>query len=223
MKRTVQRNIIVLIAVSLINLLILFIRNRVTDDTTYNFLLFNLFLGFLPLLFAFILYQFSAKFKTWMVMAGSFIWLLFYPNAPYMLTDFIHVNAQSTSVIYDALIIFSISILSLFYGFYSLKIIHLIWYSRYNRKVANAVILFSILLSSFGIYLGRILRLNSWDLFTKPFKVMADIFGHLWPVSENPSTYYIILLFSVIQVIFLWTVHNMEEMDYTPSASKVKS
>lgn len=223
MKRTVQKNVSVLIIVTIINLIILFIRNKVTADSTYNFLLFNLFLGFLPLLFAFILYQFSAKFKTWMVIAGSFIWLLFYPNAPYMLTDFIHVNAQSTTVIYDALIIFSISILSLFYGFYSMKIIHLIWYSRYNRKVANAVILFSILLSSFGIYLGRILRLNSWDLFTRPFKVMADIFGHLWPVSENPSTYYIILLFSVIQLVFLWTVHNMEEMDDAPSASKVKS
>ncbi len=223
MKRTVQKNVIVLIIVTIINLIILFIRNKVTTDTTYNFLLFNLFLGFLPLLFAFILYQFSAKLKTWMVIAGSFIWLLFYPNAPYMLTDFIHVNAQSTSVIYDALIIFSISILSLFYGFYSLKIIHLIWYSRYNRKVANVVVLFSILLSSFGIYLGRILRLNSWDLFTKPFKVMADIFGHLWPVSDNPSTYYIILLFSVIQVIFLWTVHDMEKMDDNASAAKVKS
>lgn len=222
MNRTIQKNMILMVIVTVVNLLILVVRNRVMEDTTYNFLLFNLFLGFLPLLFSYILYLVKSKLSTALLIAGSFVWLLFYPNAPYMLTDFIHVNSQSTTVIYDSLIIFSISILSLFYGFYSLKIIHLLWISLYNRKVANVVVVFSILMSSFGIYLGRILRLNSWDLFTKPFQVIADIFGHLWPVTENPSTYYIILLFSIIQIIFLWTAHDMDKMDDFPSASKIK-
>jgi uncharacterized membrane protein len=216
MKRTVQKNMIVLLIVTAVYLLILFTRNWVTDNTTYNFLLWNLFLGFLPLFFAFTLYLFNAKAGTFILFAGSFLWLLFYPNSPYMLTDFIHLNAQKPSAIYDAIIFFSISILSLFYGFFSLKIIHLIWYSRYNRKAANAIIIFSILLSSFGIYLGRILRVNSWDLFTKPLKVMADIFGHMWPVTKNPSTYYIIVLFTIIQVTLLWTIHDMDKLDEKP-------
>lgn len=216
MKRTVQKNMVVLLIVTAVDLLILFTRNWITDNTTYNFLLWNLFLGFLPLFFAYVLYLYNSKAGTLVLMAGSFLWLLFYPNAPYMLTDFIHLNAQSTSAIYDALIFFSISILSLFYGFFSLKIIHLIWYSRYNHKVANSIVIFAILLSSFGIYLGRILRLNSWNLFTKPLQVIADIFGHMWPVTKNPSTYYIIVLFTVIQVTLLWTIHDMDKLDEKP-------
>lgn len=215
-----KRAIIVLVIVSLINITMLFVRNAIENDPSYNFLLWNLFLGFLPLFFAYIVLLFNKGLSPFLLIAGSFLWLLFYPNAPYMMSDLIHVQAQSVTVIYDTLIIFSISTLALFYGFYSIKFIYTVWKDHYSPNSALTLVLVSIFLSSLGIYLGRILRLNSWDLFTKPLKVFADIFDHLWPVSENPTTYYIIILFSTIQIIILLLIRNMNTVQTDPIPEK---
>ncbi|MCC6814980.1 MAG: DUF1361 domain-containing protein [Saprospiraceae bacterium] len=205
-----QKSLITLGVVTVLNILMLLIRNAIENDNSYNFLFFNLFLGLVPLLVAFVALFLRQNKSIYVLVAISFIWLLFYPNAPYMITDLIHVQAGSHTVVYDALIIFSISILSLFYGFFSLKIVHDIWISKFSKKVAYSFLMFSIVLASFGIYLGRILRLNSWDLFTNPWKVVVDIFEHLWPLSKNPTTYYIIILFSLIQIIILYLTKDLD-------------
>jgi uncharacterized membrane protein len=175
-----------------------------------NFLIWNLFLAFLPLLFAWLLYQFAAKMNKVVIILCSLVWLLFYPNAPYMISDLIHVQQLDPLVLYDAMIIFSFAILALFFGFYSLKIIHVLYQQIAGRKTAHTVVWVSIILSSAGIYLGRILRLNSWDLFTHPLQVLATIFEHLFPVGKNPTTYIIIVLYSVIQFILLIMTKDMD-------------
>jgi len=68
-------------------------------------------------------------------------------------------------------------------------------------------------LSSTGIYLGRILRLNSWDFFTHPIKTLQVIFNHLFPVTKNPSTYLVIFLFSIIQFILLIMMKDFDEIE----------
>jgi uncharacterized membrane protein len=154
--------------------------------------------------------MYSKKLNNFWLISGTSLWLLFYPNAPYMITDFIHVQAESGSVIYDALLIFSISMLSLFYGFYSIKLIQKVLLSHITKTKTNTIIAVSLLLSSFGIYLGRILRLNSWDVFTEPIKTIGVIFDHLFPITKNPVTYVIIILFTLIQ----WFLFNlMQEID----------
>lgn len=196
--------------VSITNIAILLIRNAIVKDSAYNFLLFNLFLGVIPLLTSLIALYYNKTIRLIPLCILSGLWLLFYPNAPYMITDLIHVQAGSQTVVYDTLIIFSISILSLFYGFFSLKIIHDIWIQHFSKKLAYIFVSISILLASFGIYLGRILRLNSWDLFTEPWKVISDIAAHLWPPNENPSTYYIIILFTIIQGFILYLTRDLD-------------
>src|SRR4051812_31496941 len=115
--------VIVLALVTVFDLVILLIRNMVEQTSTYNFLLWNLFLAFVPLAIAWIIHFALNKVSKIIIVIGSIVWLMFYPNAPYMISDLIHVNSASTNVLYDTLIIFSFSILALFYGFYSLKII----------------------------------------------------------------------------------------------------
>jgi len=191
----------------------LFIRNLAEGNTIYNFLLWNLFLAFLPLLMAWIIYLFVGKLNKVIIIIASFLWLLFYPNAPYMISDLIHVDNKNAMVLYDTLIIFSFSMLALFYGFYSVKIIHFCYRQITSKRIAHIVIVASILLSSAGIYLGRILRLNSWDLFTHPLQTIKTIFEHLWPINENPTTYIVILLFGFIQFILLIMMKDMDEID----------
>jgi uncharacterized membrane protein len=211
--RLPARYFLVLGIITAFNLLILFIRNKAEGNVTYNFLMFNLFLAFLPLLFAVLTHLLLRKAHMIWLVAGSLIWLLFYPNAPYMISDLIHVNSTSNMVIYDTLIIFSFAVLAIFYGFFSLKIIHLCFKQRTGNRTANYLMLLAILISSAGIYLGRILRLNSWDLFTRPFEVAKTTVDHLLPVYENPETYAIIILFSGIQFMFLIMMRDVESTE----------
>ncbi len=194
-------------------LLSLVVRNLAEGNAVYNFLLWNLFLAFLPLLIAWIIFLFLGKLNKFVIIIVSLLWLLFYPNAPYMISDLIHVNNTSALVLYDTLIIFSFSMLALFYGFYSLKIIHFSYRKITSKRMAHLVITASILLSSAGFYLGRILRLNSWDLFTQPLQTLRTIFYHLWPINENPTTYIVILLFSFIQFLLLIMMKDMDEIE----------
>ncbi len=197
--------------VTVVNIALLFIRNSIENNTQYNFLLWNLFLGFVPFLVAYLLLLFNEKIKLFLFLFLNALWLLFYPNAPYMMTDLIHVQAQSSTVIYDTLIIYSIATLSLFYGFYSLLWVIQQWQQLFSKSVGIFVLISSIILSGLGNYLGRILRLNSWDLFTHPGKVMMDIWHHLWPVSANPITYYILGLFTIIQLMLFWLIYSFRK------------
>ena len=198
-----------------INVLVLLVRNLVVENHFYNFLLWNLFLGFVPLIIAWLLSYFSNKAGKILLVLGSLVWLLFYPNAPYMISDLIHVNKDSPIVLYDTMIIFSFAMLSLFYGFYSLKLIHGLYKKISNTTMAHTVITVTILLSSFGFYLGRILRLNSWDIFTKPLEVLQMVLEHLFPVHKNPVTYVVVFLFSAVQIMLLNMIRDLDEVEST--------
>jgi uncharacterized membrane protein len=214
--RVARKYFLVLAIITCVNMIILFIRNKVEGNATYNFLMFNLFLAFLPLLFATATYFLLKKAGMILLVAASLLWLLFYPNAPYMISDLIHINNTEKLVLYDTLIIFSFSVLAIFFGFFSLKIIHLCFKARVGNKTATTLIIVSIVISSAAIYLGRILRLNSWDLFTRPLVVAKAIFDHLLPVNKNPQTYAIILLFSGIQFMFLIMMRDVESIEVPP-------
>lgn len=213
MKHKLLRNY--LVALGIITgfcLATLAIRNKVENDTTYNFLLWNLFLAFVPLAVAWVTYFFMDRLGKVMIFLLAALWLLFYPNAPYMISDMIHVNKTSSMVLYDALILFMYAALALFYGFCSMKIIHLVFKKRVGKKTAHFVVAVSILLSAAGIYLGRILRLNSWDLFTHPLATLQVIFDHLFPVTKNPVTYVVIFLFSIVQAMLWVMMKDLEEI-----------
>ncbi len=190
----------------------IFIRNIVENNFKYNFLIWNLFLGFLPFLIAIIIQQFEKQINNLLLIIGSAMWLLFYPNSPYIITNLIHIQASSTSVLYDTLLIFSFSMLSLFFGFYSLKLLQTVLIKKISKNITYIILFVSLLLSSFGIYLGRILRLNSWDVFVKPLKVFSTVFEHLFPITKNPETYTIIILFSLIQLFLLFLMKDIDEV-----------
>jgi uncharacterized membrane protein len=214
MKQKLPRNyLVVLILVTAFDVIALFVRNLYEQNNEYNFLLWNLFLAFVPLIIAWITYYMGNKGSILPVAILSFLWLLFYPNAPYMISDLIHVNDNSPVILYETLLLFSFAMLALFYGFYSLKIIHLVFKFRIGTLAANIVIWICIVLSSTGIYLGRVLRLNSWNFFTHPIQTMQTIFDHLFPIAKNPSTYLVIFLFSIIQFILLIMMKDFDEVE----------
>lgn len=194
-------------------LVILVVRNLVVGDTKFNFLGFNLFLGFTPLFVSLILFTFYKRMNKFWIGLLAFVWLIFYPNAPYMITDLIHLDGVASYVVYDAIIVFSFSMLSLFFGFYSIKFIQKVFQNVWSKRLATVALVASILLSSFGIYLGRVLRLNSWDLFTEPVKTILRILEQLAPEPENYQTYVMIALFSCVQFLLLSVINSTEEIE----------
>ena len=211
--KNIPKYLKVLALITVINVAALFIRNLVLGDHTYNFLMWNLFLGFLPLLVAILLDHFNKKISIFLFWFASLIWLLFYPNAPYMISDLIHVNIDQQAVLYDTLIIFSLAMLSLFYGFLSLKTMHALFKERRGERIANTAIVASLLLSSLGFYMGRVLRFNSWDAFTHPFKVLKEVWENLWPIGDNLTAYVVIIMFGGIQYMLLVMMKDVNDIE----------
>lgn len=157
-----------------------------TGQLTYAFLLWNLFLAFLPLGIAMLSYRYA--WQSWRLAMASLLWLLFFPNAPYLITDIYHLsNLTGAPGWFDALMLFSAATTGLAMAFISLQLMEKQWQciwrqkylstqstaSRLRYRLAAIVLLF--FLTAFGIYLGRILRYNSWDLFTDTHDLAHDI------------------------------------------------
>lgn len=151
------------------------LRNGTVD---YNYLVWNLFLAWLPLLFALWLSRVLRikLWSSWEALVASFLWLLFLPNSFYMISDFIHLqNISTVDVLYDAVMFTSFIYLGLILGFSSLYLVHLQLRKRFSLPATAGWVGLVLLLASFAIYLGRDLRWNSWDLLTNPAGLLFDI------------------------------------------------
>jgi uncharacterized membrane protein len=158
-------------------------RGHHTGDTYYRFLVWNLFLAWLPLAFALAAYVLARGSRGPGVVVLGVLWLLFFPNAPYMLTDFIHLDDSPAAPLwYDALMLASFAWTALVLGFASLYLMQMIWSRAAGPAISWLGVLASLALASFGVYLGRFLGFNSWDALVRP-RVVADVIRH---DLENP-------------------------------------
>jgi uncharacterized membrane protein len=147
-----------------------------TSRIGYLFLVWNVFLAYLPLLFVRLLGRHLAcDTRKKPVVAGlAVLWLLFFPNAPYMITDLIYFsnasyfvkNGYTTSVLAWAMLVFIGfgALFGILMGLKSFYEMHQIILRHKGKKIAYAAIIVTSLLSGFAIYIGRILRFNSWDI-----------------------------------------------------------
>jgi uncharacterized membrane protein len=162
-----------------------------TDTKVFLFLNWNLFLAFIPWALTSLVIikpKFQKSRLTLIVLLGS--WLLFFPNAPYILTDLFHLRLKSSMPIwFDLILILSFAWTGLLFGFLSLWDIEK--FSRNFMKRTYVIIISAVLLfiGSFGIYVGRFLRRNSWDILTEPFKLMYDIGDRFINPFEHPRTW----------------------------------
>lgn len=178
-----------------------------TQELDYIFLIWNLFLAGLPYLFAKLSLPYSQEKKNkYSILLWLGLWLLFLPNSFYILTDFVHLRRSATHLVYfDMVVIASFAVTGLMYGFYSVFTMK----SHLNRfvptKFRAPALLAVYLLCGFGIYLGRVLRWNSWDILTQPKSLAYDI-GHMvvHPLA-NLQSWGVTVAFGV----FLFTLHHI--------------
>ena len=174
-----------------------------TGKYVFLFLIWNLFLAFVPWFVSSLIYFLDNSKKNVIIVLLPF-WLLFFPNAPYIVTDIIHLKPLSGALPwFDLILLFSYSFAGLFYGFVSLDLIEVKLKQIFNIKYPQIISVFVIYLSAFGIYLGRFLRWNSWDILTNFGAVLKDLF---LPIA-NPFLYgntwlFIFLLGSLFNLIY---------------------
>ena len=177
-----------------------------SETNVFLFLNWNLFLAFIPwaLTSLVMLRPKIQKFRiTLFILLAS--WLLFFPNAPYILTDLFHLRLKSSMPIwFDLILILSFAWTGLLFGFLSLWDIERIL-QNFTKK--SYVILISIGLlfaGSFGIYLGRFLRWNSWDIVREPFTLMYEIGDRFINPFEHPRTWGMTLFMGLfLNIIYL--------------------
>ncbi|MEZ4677591.1 MAG: DUF1361 domain-containing protein [Caldilineaceae bacterium] len=179
--------------------------------TTYSFLIWNLFLAWIPLCSALGFWALPRS-RTPGVGLLSFAlflcWLAFFPNAPYIVTDFLHLTERNNVPLwYDLLLIFSFAWNGLVLGFTSLWIVQVVIAQRWGQWLSWFIVLCTLAVSGFGIYLGRFLRWNSWDLLTNPQLLAADIVHLVSNPLAHPRTVVMTLLFSSFLMLAYLTLN----------------
>ena len=170
-----------------------------TGSGYYLFLLGNLFLACVPLFFSTALRLGNRLRWHWTIMAGlACLWLLFLPNAPYILTDILHLTrASQAPAWYDLALLLSCAGTGLLVGYLSLNDVEGIVARKFSPVAGWIFALVSLLLSGFAIYLGRFLRWNSWDVLFTPTLVL-DIAGAILHPRDHVRPLSVTLIFGVI-------------------------
>lgn len=177
------------------------IRLLATGVSRYWFVPENLLLAWLALGFGWVLVQQLEHrgWLNWRTLSLTALWLLFLPNAWYVMTDFIHVfDTGEISYIYDIAMISILTLTGFLLGFTSLFMVHRQIYKRLGALNSATVIGIVILLSSFAIYLGRDLRWNAWDIFTNPSGLILSITDRLINPFGFPRAFNVTAIFFVV-------------------------
>jgi uncharacterized membrane protein len=174
-----------------------FVRFVYTGSFSFIFLLWNLFLAWLPVLFALLARrQRTSRLGRW-VWGG--LWLLFFPNAPYLLTDLLHLGRiGQVPIWYDLIMLLTFALAGLFLGFASLFWLHGLVAKTWNRWTGWLFVLVVLGLSSFGVYIGRFLRWNSWDLLLNPTILLRDLADHLLVRNQFLETAVVTVLLTAV-------------------------
>jgi uncharacterized membrane protein len=166
---------------------------------TYAFMVWNLFLAWMPLFFA-IAASLGRRSPLLLIIFG-FLWLLFLPNAPYLITDLMHLRpVGAIPAWYDAIMLFSFALSGLLLGLHSLSLMQEIVEGRWGFFKGWIFVISAAVLSSFGIYVGRFLRWNSWDVFVDPFRLSADIMASLSTPFAIFKALVVVSLFSIVTI-----------------------
>jgi uncharacterized membrane protein len=146
-----------------------------TGERYYVYLDWNLFLAWIPLWIAqFLTVQYQSRpVNTLGLCLGFAAWLLFFPNSPYLITDLIHLkNSPDHLIWYDALMHFVFALTGLLAGIYSMVLVHRLIRPLVGVKRSWVVMAGATVASSYGLFLGRVGRWNSWDIVNHPIALL---------------------------------------------------
>lgn len=190
---------------------LLALRGMRAQNVTFFFLFWNLFLAAIPFAAA----EAFSRAKWHLTRWPAFVlWLLFLPNAPYIVTDFIHLRARPPVPLwYDVLLLISCAGTGLLLGYGSVMLVQRTIARRFSVRLGWLVSAVALVLSAFGIYLGRFVRFNSWEVVTAPMPLFADIAHRLMNPMTHPRTFAVTILYGVALLLGYMGLHVLAERE----------
>lgn len=173
------------------------------------FLVWNIFLAWIPFILScfFNYYRYKQKWKQAIIFIS---WLLFFPNALYIVTDLVHIDRVSVVPWwYDVVLLFLSSLIGIVLGFVSLRKVEQFLLTYFTNRIVKPLIVLLLVLGSFGVYLGRFERWNSWDVVHNPFGLAVNIMQCIINPIENYRVWGITLLFSVTYAVLYFFMCNL--------------
>jgi len=212
-----------LVAASVLSIGTLVARPHETHNFHYMFLVWNLFLAWVPLGAAYFAFTLARQGIGARVGALLVVWLLFFPNAPYVLTDFKHLHEPGhghAPLWYDALMLTSFAWTALMLGFTSLYLVHAIVVRRVRTSVGWVAVVCVLGLSSFGIYLGRFAGFNSWDVFAHPQIFLSGVRQDLHSLLHEPKMLAALLALTAFLFVGYLVVYAFAALRLEPETAR---
>lgn len=142
-----------------------------------SYLFWNLLLALVPFAAALVLRILAPRRGLIVPKAVALgLWLAFLPNAPYLVTDFVHLSHEAPVPLwFDVALFGSCAATGALLGYAAVADVECVLAAAFGKRVAAIVAFGSLLLCGYGIYLGRFLRWNSWDVVGSPGTLVHQI------------------------------------------------
>ncbi|WP_461599934.1 DUF1361 domain-containing protein [Winogradskyella sp.] len=210
---------LVVVALSF-SIITLMVRIKLNKSFFYLFLVWNVFLAIIPYTITMYL---NTKQKLSKLNLGFWVlvWLAFLPNAPYIITDLIHIRVGNDNWLWlDIIVVLSFALSGLLLFFLSLLDMQNLMTSQFKKIPIETISLIIIFLCGFGVYLGRFLRYNSWEIISNPQLLITDVLDIVMSPFQNADAWLFTLGFGGFLVVGYWIVkqtipshpHNPEDI-----------
>ena len=198
----------------LICILLVVARIAYSDTARHTGLVWNLFLAWIPFMLAYFAHLVSWRRATLYLIIPviACLWLIFFPNAPYMLTDLQDLSRRTfdAPLWYDVIIVVWCSWTGMLLGVISLYLMQDIIIRTFGRLAGWVFVFVISALSSFGIYIGRFVRLNSWDILQAPSEAAQEILGIVIDPSMRLAAFTILYtIFFLFVFLLLYSFSHM--------------
>ncbi|MRN55512.1 DUF1361 domain-containing protein [Paenibacillus monticola] len=178
-------------------------------DTYFSFLIWNLFLAWIPFLFSMAAYELDKR-RVWglLLVPLGIAWLLFFPNSPYIMTDLVHLSGGKGKYIaggtiqsrywYDLVTLLLFTWSGWLTGFFSLYQFQSVIYRKSSLLLSWVFVVVACALGGYGVLLGRVYRLNSWDVLTDRHQLYQLVLDSL----NRQSVFFSLFIAFVLLVIY---------------------
>jgi uncharacterized membrane protein len=195
-----------------------------TRETHFAFLIWNLFLAWIPMVFAMLAreHQNTGRSPGWRFFAFGAAWLLFFPNAPYIFTDITHLSHYHPHFWADLILILINALTGMVLGFLSLYLMQSAVRRMAGGWMSWLFIVAVAVLSGFGIFIGRFMRLNSWDVMV-PGKMVHVMGNWAQQTTVGYSMGFSILFaaFLFVTYLMLYALTHLSPAQLNPAPEKV--
>ncbi|HET9825734.1 MAG TPA: DUF1361 domain-containing protein [Chitinophagaceae bacterium] len=199
---------------SAFSIMLLVLKILVSYRFSYAFLAWNLFLAYIPLFLSNWLGKHpevvSNKLKLVLAIA---LWMLFMPNSFYIVTDLFHLqNGHNRNPWFDLTLILSFAWNGILYGIISIGKMEILLKKTRGRVLSTFVICLVMWLNAVGVYIGRFLRFNSWDVVVNPVPLFDDLADMLSNPYDYKHAWAMSVCFSLFMIIMYYTTKKLAEV-----------